>query len=185
VYLKSQEAIRRDRGHANLSVYRLMVGPQLETHVVVLGDTPNTKLFEELQRFLATGESVELREDVLVHLMGRRAASAPGRRAVRRCAALPRRTRAPESLFCTGVRRHNTGLLLLGTPPALAHGVAQERATIMRHSAQGDPGRSRLPPRSSRAEHCPGGIFRGRDARLARPPSAREYPLPSMVSFSS
>jgi hypothetical protein len=45
-YLKSQEAIWRDRGRANLSVYRLMIGPELQMHVVVLGDTPNTKLFE-------------------------------------------------------------------------------------------------------------------------------------------
>jgi hypothetical protein len=72
-YLKSQEAIRTDKGRANLSVYRLMVGPQLESHVVVLGDTPNTRLFEELQRFLGTGETVEIEEDVLEHLMERRA----------------------------------------------------------------------------------------------------------------
>lgn len=72
-YLRSQEAVRRDSGRANLSVYRLMVGPELQSHVVVLGDTPNTKLFEELERFLRTGESVELEEDVLEHLMERRA----------------------------------------------------------------------------------------------------------------
>ncbi|HEV2460359.1 MAG TPA: hypothetical protein VGS80_18545, partial [Ktedonobacterales bacterium] len=42
-----------------------------------------------------------------------------------------------QSLFGSAVRRHNTEFLLLGTPRALAHGVAQERATIMRHSAPG------------------------------------------------
>ena len=68
-YLGSQEAIWRDRGRANLSVYRLMVGPELDTHVVVLGDTPSTKLFGELQRFLGKGESIELEEYVLEHLL--------------------------------------------------------------------------------------------------------------------
>jgi hypothetical protein len=72
VYLQSQEAVRRDSGRADLSVYRLMVGPQLEPHVVVLGDTPNARLFDQLQRFLQTGETVALEEDVLEHLMERR-----------------------------------------------------------------------------------------------------------------
>ena len=53
-YLKSQEAIRWDRGRAALSVCLLMVGPDFESHVVILGDTPNTKFLEELQRLPGT-----------------------------------------------------------------------------------------------------------------------------------
>jgi hypothetical protein len=71
-YIESQETLRRDRSNADLSVYRVLVGPTLDAHVVVLGDTPKKKLLEELQRSLGTGEHVELDPDVLEHLMERR-----------------------------------------------------------------------------------------------------------------
>src|SRR5258706_2400973 len=71
-YVESQEIIRRDRNNADLSVYRVLLGPALESHVVVLGDTPKKKLLEELQRALGAGEPVELDPDVLEHLMERR-----------------------------------------------------------------------------------------------------------------
>jgi hypothetical protein len=72
VYVESQEIIRRDRSNADLSVYRVLLGPALEAHVVVLGDTPKKKLLEELQRSLGIGEHVDLDPDVLEHLMERR-----------------------------------------------------------------------------------------------------------------
>jgi hypothetical protein len=71
-YFETQEAVRRDSGRADLSVYRLMIGPLFESHVVVLGDTPNKKLLEELQTTLGTGNHVELDEETLAHLMERR-----------------------------------------------------------------------------------------------------------------
>src|SRR5258706_12627784 len=71
-YVESQEIIRRDRSNADLSVYRVLLGPDLESHVVVLGDTPKKRLLEELQRSLGTGDHVELDPDVLEHLMERR-----------------------------------------------------------------------------------------------------------------
>jgi len=49
-----------------------LLGPALEAHVVVLGDTPKKRLLEELQRSLGTGDHVELDPDVLEHLMERR-----------------------------------------------------------------------------------------------------------------
>lgn len=72
VYWESQEILRRDRSNADLSVYRVLLGPALDSHVVVLGDTPRKKLLEELQRALGAGEQVELDPDVLAHLMERR-----------------------------------------------------------------------------------------------------------------
>jgi hypothetical protein len=56
-YFQSQEPIRRDRINTDLSVYRMLVGPSLDAHVVVLGNTPKKKLLEELQRALATGDT--------------------------------------------------------------------------------------------------------------------------------
>ena len=58
-YFESQETIRRDRGRADLSVYRLMIGPSFDSHVVVLGDTPNKDLFDELERTLSTGTPLD------------------------------------------------------------------------------------------------------------------------------
>ncbi len=71
-YHESQEHIRRDRSAADLSVYRLMVGPSLESHVVILGDTPNKRLREQLLVALGSGEPVDLDYEVLDHLMQRR-----------------------------------------------------------------------------------------------------------------
>jgi hypothetical protein len=55
-YFESQEAIRRDARNANLSVYRLLLGPLFDSHVVVLGDTPNKRLVEELENNLSKRE---------------------------------------------------------------------------------------------------------------------------------
>src|SRR5215831_17229203 len=68
-YFESQEAVRRDRSRADLSVYRLQIALLLESYVVVLGDTPRKQLLEELERSLDTGEPVDLEQDVLEHLM--------------------------------------------------------------------------------------------------------------------
>ena len=71
-YHESQESIRRDRHAADLSVYRLMIGPTLESHVVILGDTPNKRLRAQLLAALSSGEPVDLDYEVLDHLMQRR-----------------------------------------------------------------------------------------------------------------
>jgi hypothetical protein len=74
-YAESQDRMRRDRNATNLSVYRLLVGPDLDSHVVILGDTPHERLRAELQTALSTGEPVELAIDVLEHLLQRRTAA--------------------------------------------------------------------------------------------------------------
>ena len=70
-YFEGQEAMRND-SKANLSVYRVQIGPLLESHVVVLGDTPRRQLLERLDHAFASGKHVELTPDVLQHLMERR-----------------------------------------------------------------------------------------------------------------
>jgi len=75
-YHESQESIRRDRtSTTDLSVYRVLVGPSLDAHIVVLGDTPKKELLEKLERALGAGERVELADDVLEDLLERREAA--------------------------------------------------------------------------------------------------------------
>ncbi len=66
VYFKTQDTIFEAREKANLSCYRL----QLDTvyHVAVLGERPHARLERKLEKTLASGESVELPEDILEQL---------------------------------------------------------------------------------------------------------------------
>jgi hypothetical protein len=72
-YLESQEAIRRGARKADLSVYRVLLGPLVQPHVIVLGDTPHQQLLAALQRALGADEHVDLAAEMLEQLTGRRA----------------------------------------------------------------------------------------------------------------
>ncbi len=69
-YFKTQDTIFEAREKADLSCYRF----QLDTvyHVAVLGERPHAKLERKLERILASGEAVELPEDILDVLWRRR-----------------------------------------------------------------------------------------------------------------
>ena len=56
----------------NLSVYRLRLGPQLDYHVAVLGETPPPELQRSIEELLSAGERVTLPQEVLSYLNERR-----------------------------------------------------------------------------------------------------------------
>jgi hypothetical protein len=69
VYFRVQKLI--DTPDADLSAYRFQI--QGVWHVAVVGDAPSKELAEELEKWLSSGEPVELSEDVLEFLFRRRA----------------------------------------------------------------------------------------------------------------
>jgi hypothetical protein len=69
VYFQIQKLI--DNPEADLSEYRFQI--QGVWHVAVVGDAPSKELAEELEKWLSSGESVELSGDALEFLFRRRA----------------------------------------------------------------------------------------------------------------
>jgi hypothetical protein len=69
VYFRLQRLI--DTPDADLSAYRFQV--QGVWHVAVVGDAPGKELADELEKWLSSGEAVELPGDALEFLFRRRA----------------------------------------------------------------------------------------------------------------
>ena len=57
----------------DLSIYRLRLGHNLVWHVAVLGSPPPEDLQRRIEEILSTGEPVTLPDDILTHLVQRRA----------------------------------------------------------------------------------------------------------------
>jgi hypothetical protein len=66
-YTESQDRLRKDKTDSNLSIYRVMVGPTMDSHVEILGDPPNERLQAQLATALGAGEPVDLPYEVLQH----------------------------------------------------------------------------------------------------------------------
>jgi hypothetical protein len=74
-YQEGQQALQRDLGANDVSIYRIQVGPELVPHVVALGDSPEPALGETLEGAFALGERVTLDADIVAYLVGRREAA--------------------------------------------------------------------------------------------------------------
>jgi hypothetical protein len=72
-YREGQQALHKDAGKSDVSIYRFQSGPDFTNHVVVLGDPPPRVLQEKLEIAFGMGERVSIDADILQHLLDRRA----------------------------------------------------------------------------------------------------------------
>jgi|SRR5579871_6827615 len=71
-YMEGQQALKKEAGQTDVSIFRLQFGPDLASHVVALGQTPPQALKDKLEIAFGTGERINLPDDVLAHLVARR-----------------------------------------------------------------------------------------------------------------
>ena len=69
-YFKAQDTIFEAKDRAELSAYRFHLDEIY--HVAVVGERPRARLERKIERILASGEAVELPEDILDALWERR-----------------------------------------------------------------------------------------------------------------
>ncbi len=72
-YREGQQALQRDTNKSDVSIYRFKSGPDLDNHVVALGNPPPPALKAKLEIAFGLGERVTLAPDILQHLIDRRA----------------------------------------------------------------------------------------------------------------
>lgn len=71
-YQEGQQALQRDLGASNVSLFRIQVGSELTPHVVALGDSLEPMLRKKLEIAFASGERVTLDAAIVEYLVSRR-----------------------------------------------------------------------------------------------------------------
>lgn len=74
-YQEGQQALKKEAGKIDVSLYRIMYGPDFASHVVALGKTPPQHFQDKLEVAFGGGERVTLPDDVVQHLVARRSAA--------------------------------------------------------------------------------------------------------------